>query len=382
MDENDNNNENNTSQEQFTAAEANEMMAEGVEIMGQGETPSYRPEPIKTPAPAVPQTPATQPVITPEPKVVPPPAPEPIITENLAPKNYASFTPPKKTAPETMQNDVRSIRTYRSDAEEAVQKGHTSVIDIAVAENKRRQQTPAAYEKKKSKAFFLPSIILILIALVVAGGTYYFWMVGSQTISEAGQSATTSFIQSTNTEIFPIDPKNPIVSLNAEINNNNSVPIGSIINLVPTGANGTAIATSTDFFSSIGITVPTQIALSLDGTYMLGSSISVPNHPFIILGVSSFENAFAGMLSWEKTMRQDFGGFIEIEHQSEPLVALSPETFSDTTIENQGIREILDASSSPLLLYAFVGTTKLVITTDEATMAMIITDLNTTNTTR
>ena len=281
-----------------------------------------------------------------------------------------------------MQGDIRSIRTYRGDAEEAVQKGHTSVIDIAVAEDKRRQQTPITYEKKKSRAFLWPSIILIIIALVVVAGTYYFWTVGSQTVSEAGQNAGASFIQTTNTETFPVDPKNPMGSLSTEIENNNSVPIGSIINLIPTGPNGVVIATSTDFLSALGINVPTQVDLSLDGTYMLGSSISVPNHPFIILGVSSFENAFAGMLSWEKTMRQDFAGFIEIEHPSEPSITLSPETFTDTTIENQGVREILNASSSPLFMYAFVGTTKLVITTDEATMAMIITNLNTTNTTR
>jgi hypothetical protein len=145
---------------------------------------------------------------------------------------------------------------------------------------------------------------------------------------------------------------------------------------------GIAIATSSDFFTSIGITLPLQVQLSLDGTYMLGTMVANPNHPFIILGISSFENAFAGMLGWEKTMRSDFGGFIAIDHPAEPAVPLVPETFTDTTIENQDVRELLDASSSSLLLYTFVGTTKLVITTDPATMSAIVGDLNTTNTTR
>jgi len=387
MDENDNNNENSAPREHMTAADADEMKAEGVEIMGNNETPAEKAEtfapPMQTPIKPEPVvfkepvfTPIPTPQVTPEP-VVSRPNPEPVPQ-----RTYASFTQPKNPVAAPTQNDVRSIRTYRSDAAQAVQQNHTSVIDIAVAENKRRQQTPVTYEKKKSRAFLWPSIILIIIALVVVAGTYYFWTVGSQTLSGTGQNSAAAFIPATNTETFPIDPKNPVTSLGAEIENNNSVPIGSIINLIPTGANGIAIATSTDFFSALGITVPTQISLSLDGTYMLGSSISVPNHPFIILGVSSFENAFAGMLSWEKDMRGTFGGFIEIEHPSEPLIALSPEIFNDTTIENQGVREIINASSTPLFLYAFVGTTKLVITTDEATMALIITDLNTTNTTR
>ena len=72
MDENDNNNANNPPQEQFTAAEANEMKAEGVEIMGQGETPTDRPEPVQA------STPVAQPKIEPvtESKFVPPTEPE------------------------------------------------------------------------------------------------------------------------------------------------------------------------------------------------------------------------------------------------------------------------------------------------------------------
>ena len=115
---------------------------------------------------------------------------------------------------------------------------------------------------------------------------------------------------------------------------------------------------------------------------MLGTAIANPNHPFIILGISSFENAFAGMLGWEKTMRSDFAGFIAIDHPGEPAVPLVPETFTDTTIQNQDVRELIDASSSPLLLYTFIGTTKLVIATDPATLSAVITELNTTNTTR
>jgi hypothetical protein len=154
------------------------------------------------------------------------------------------------------------------------------------------------------------------------------------------------------------------------------------VNIIPTDESGIAIATSSDFFAAVSIPLPTQVNISLDGTYMMGTLISNPNHPFIILGLSSFENAFAGMLAWEKTLRNDFAGFIQIDHPMEPSIPLSPEKFTDTTIQNQDVREIVNASSTPIFLYAFVGTTKLVITTDPATMTAVVTELDTTNTTR
>ena len=219
--------------------------------------------------------------------------------------------------------------------------------------------------------------------MVVIVGTYYFWIVGSQALQiQSAPNYYSPLIQAESTQTIPIDQKNPITSISKAVLASASAPLGSIVNLIPTGANGLVIATSSAFFSAINIPLPTQVGLSLDGTYMFGTIISNPNHPFIILGVSSFENAFAGMLAWEKSMRGDFGNFIDIDHPGEALVPTAPETFTDTTIANQDVREIINASSTPLLLYAFVGTTKLIIATNQSAMSAAIEAVNTTNTTR
>ena len=282
-------------------------------------------------------------------------------------------------------NEIKQIRTYKSDAEEAVKNNHTSVIDIAVAENKKKEETPIEYEKEKtSKKTLWFSIILIFIALAVVSGTYYFWIVGSETLSQTAPKGITysALINANKTETIPVDQKNPASSIISDIENISSVPVGSIVDLIPVESNGIAVASSSDFFSTIGITIPTQVALALDGTYSLGTIVSSPNHPFVVLGVSSFENAFAGMFSWEKTMRSDFAKFIDIDHPDEPLVPVILGAFTDKTIGNQDVREFLNASSTPILLYTFVGTGKLVIATDADTLSTIITSLNTTNTAR
>jgi len=283
------------------------------------------------------------------------------------------------------KNEIKQIRTYKSDAEEAVKNNHTSVIDIAVAENKRKEGTPIEYEKEKtSKKTLWFSLVLIFIALAVVCGTYYFWIVGSETLSQTTQTRVdySPLINANKTETISIDQKNSVLSVISDIENVPSASVGSIVNLIPVESNGIAVASSSDFFSTVGINIPEQVALSLDGKYTLGTIISNPNHPFIILSVSSFENAFAGMFSWEKTMRNDFGKFIDIDHPDEPLVPVTLGTFTDKTIDNQDVREFLNASSTPILLYTFVGTGKIVIATDADTLSTIITSLNTTNTER
>ncbi len=392
MDENENNGNEIEPEQRLPAADEDVMKSEGVELEGENNTPaelSYVPKPTLPPPPFTPIAPKTEESEKPLEKkdegftliTKLPPQEEKTVLEKPA---YGISDEPARDVSSADGNFIKPIRTYRSDAEEAVRKDHTSVIDIAVAESKKKEKNPAEYEKaKKTPKSFWFSLVLVFIALGVIAGTYYFWVVGSRTLEQtSAQNFYAPLITAESTQTIPLDPKNPLGSLASAISGSGSAPVGGIIDIIPTGANGIAIATSSDLFSSLGINLPTQVTLSLNGIYMLGTLVSNPNHPFIILGVSSFENAFAGMLSWEKTMRSDFGGLINIDHPNEPLVATTPEIFNDTTISNQDVREILDASSTPLLLYTFVGTTKLVITTDSSTMSAVVTGLNTTNTTR
>lgn len=298
---------------------------------------------------------------------------------NFAQKNQAA--PIKK-------NDIKPIRTYKTDAEEAVQNNKTSVIDMVVAENKKKESAPIVPKGESApRGLLWFSIILILIALIVVAGTYYFLIIVPNNSPSAATGANIQtpyapLIQVQATKTIAIDSKDPKDSFASAITALSSAPVGSTVNLVPLTSSGSEIATSTDFFPAIGVSLPTQISLSLDGFYTLGAIISSPNHPFLILGLSSFENAFAGMLGWEKAMHNDLAGLIQIEHPNEPAIAIAQSVFVDKTINNQDVRELLDASGSPILLYTFIGATRLVITTDTDAMSSVINALNTTNTTR
>lgn len=300
-------------------------------------------------------------------------------------KPERSFTQRAQVVP-GKAGDIKSVRTYKTDAEEAVQGNKTSVIDIVVAENKKRERVIMAPEKEhESRGLLWFSTILIFIALVIVAGTYYFLVIAPGNSSPAVtniQNYYPPIISVQTTKTISIDPKNPTESFKTALGNISSTPIGSTVNVVPLNSEGQAIATSSDFFSSLGITLPVQVKLSLNGVYTLGVVTSTINHPFMILDLSSFENAFAGMLGWEKTIHNDLATFIQVDHPGEPSVSIIPGVFTDKTINNQDVRELLDASSSPLLLYTFVGSTKLVITTNSDTMSSVISALNTTNTTR
>jgi hypothetical protein len=136
---------------------------------------------------------------------------------------------------------------------------------------------------------------------------------------------------------------------------------------------------------------PSLLSRSLRPEYIVGVHIHTTRDPFIILRTSSYDNTFAAMLEWEKTMPGDLHGFIVAtttpqatttakttkttkgKTKTPPAAATTtPLVFKDVIIRNKNVRVVSDASGKPLLMYSFPNKETIVITTNEDTFKEVI----------
>ena len=88
---------------------------------------------------------------------------------------------------------------------------------------------------------------------------------------------------------------------------------------------------------------------------------SLGEDPFLIIKLTSFENAFAGMLSWEPNMARDLAPLLGT---TDLLKVINPAyVFKDVIVRNKDVR-MLEASSTPVILYSFFDNQMLIITED------------------
>jgi hypothetical protein len=95
---------------------------------------------------------------------------------------------------------------------------------------------------------------------------------------------------------------------------------------------------------------------------------------FIIFRLSSFENAFAGMLAWEETLAEDIGPLFK---NSTKLATLYPtKEFEDITARNKDARVLRSETGEILLLYSFFDNNTLIITENDEAMRSLINKLS------
>ena len=106
---------------------------------------------------------------------------------------------------------------------------------------------------------------------------------------------------------------------------------------------------------------------SFDTAYMLGLYKTDHNDVFLILKPTFYENAFAGMLTWEKYMHGDLSPFFGIASKNTDSEHVGTSTtvrknsFEDSVIENKDTRIMVDQNGNITLLYSFVDRNTLII---------------------
>ncbi|HJO89752.1 MAG TPA: hypothetical protein QF620_01075 [Candidatus Paceibacterota bacterium] len=381
----------------------------------QGDTP-----PPLTPAPVSTPEPEPIPKSTPTPEITPTPTPEPKNKVQGKPKVDLGHTTklkdwPPKDAPaspnkEESQNEkeevpLRTIRTYKDDLAQVVGKKKESLVSIATAENERRVKNGEpldSIEDEVSKKQRLKKIGIIILSATLfvlgAGSVFYFYgKSGTETVKP--DSSIPSVIFSDEEEEFEITDLSRRQILNGltTLKDHSRLSIGRTKNVFITqsfvdeeGIETRELVGASDFLNAINAQLPTSFLRSLEPLFMFGVYHFDGNRPFLILKNSFYENTFAGMLSWERDIKEDLAplfGPAEFDvvsgNDSETNTpSIIVPTFSDFVIKNKDARILKDNSGEIVLMYSFIDKNTIVITTNENTFSEVFTRMTSSRTLR
>lgn len=274
----------------------------------------------------------------------------------------------------TEETPLKQIRTFQGDVAEALEKQQESLVSIQRREQVRRGSThsgadtslASAVTRKEFFFLFLGSILLVIMGSV---GAWYGY---------------NEFIRKTSAPIIAA-PVNRFLSVNEEVELDltdasrerlintlsetaTNLPSGEIRHLVlrkMVGESKELISTS-EFMKMLATRAPGSLVRAFDPLFMFGI---LGKSDFLIFKLTSFENAFAGMLLWEKSLIQDLGPLFTTRELLRDLPQES--AFTDLTDRNKDIR-VLVVGIEPVLLYSFFDNNMLIITDNLETLRTIM----------
>lgn len=265
-----------------------------------------------------------------------------------------------------------SLRTLKRDMDEMVREQNISIARIAMQEEARKR-TSGITEARQEKVNWFKYFLIIVFLLSGAGVGAYFYMLKMAEQTTLPQDTTTPPVKN----IISIEKsvELPLGGLSyekitAEIKDrigNIDVPNGSVYKITLTKkdvVNVTTEITPVDLLNAIKSGAPGDLTRSLGDNMLLGvvNTIIGARGGIIIMGVDSYQNAFAGMLKWEKgSMVRDIYEIINSKMAEEYL---SAKNFEDLVLNNQDTRVLKDETGKIVMIYGFMNSKTLAIAGD------------------
>jgi hypothetical protein len=293
---------------------------------------------------------------------------------------------------------IAPLQTYQTDVERVISQKNVSGIDIVAAESARSQKTNTVFSFTPSFDWskFKKSIILAggaLLILASASILYYVFLRPVPTVPGYA-SLKTPFIAVDETQVLVLAPQQftrSTVMTNLEsIKEKTSISLGLMSRIYVTVSTSTIkndLPPAIDIQSLLSViapNAPSEFLRTLDPEYyVLGVHVFDGNQAFLMLRVDSYEQAFSGMLAWERTLAQELAPLFtrtprpkipeELSASSTPLAPqISPTLFRDQIVENHDTRVILGEQGDILLLWTFLDRDTLILTTNDATLRELV----------
>ena len=285
--------------------------------------------------------------------------------------------------------NIKVLRTYTSDMADAIRTNEVSMIKIVLAEKNKREQE-LIYKKAEgttfSKIFLLIGGIILIAAAIF--GSYFLFQKKEKEVpipipvpTPVVDNVDTfiSYDLKSNIDVTGINTPTAFVDL---INKEKLTAQGQIKTLFlekkVDGIMGNL--SSKDFFTMIQSTAPSTLIRSLSSNFLLGkyldSSLISENKDsiFIIFQTNNYDQTYASMLDWEKTMLNDLKSIFDIKL---PIPngkdAIVPEKlWRDVIIDNRDARVIYGDNGEGILYYVFVNKNNLLIASNIETIKEIV----------
>ena len=269
---------------------------------------------------------------------------------------------------------VSSLHTLKDDLRDLVKVRKMSLIHAATLESERERQTSdvesvvdATRARRRLRIFRLFAIFALFLAL---GSAALFAVFVVQSERSGGQQTDlgSSLIFAEQTLSFSIAPDlNPreVREQLSTSRHQGNLTLGAMLRVVPTvsTAGVERPATATEFLQAIAPTAPDEFVRSLNVDFFFGTHTIDENVPVIILPVTSYEHAFAGMLTWEPSLNDDMIPLFSLVHYEKPDVQGVPRLveFEDVLIKNYDVRALHDENGDIRMLYSFPSRNYLII---------------------
>lgn len=309
------------------------------------------------------------------------PAIPPVETAPVVPETAP--TPPPTPVPH-VENSLKQIRTFQGDVAEALGRQKESLFSIQQSEQLKRAtgatvpdptRLQGAENDNKRKEFILLTLgSFVLIGLGLVGAWYGYQEFLRKTAPPVVLVPENRFVNiqsemTLNTASSTRDRLFADVALNSE-----DVGEGELMQFIlRKGPLLTSpLMTTTEFLELTRAKAPSSLVRAFDPLFMLGT---IGQSRFLIIKLSSFENAFAGMLSWEKTLPEDLGPLFSTAQTLQNNGTES--VFKDVTLRNKDARAVfaptgVGSSTAPVLLYSFFGNQMLIITDSVETLRILV----------
>ncbi|MDR3570707.1 MAG: hypothetical protein P4L81_00710 [Candidatus Pacebacteria bacterium] len=271
---------------------------------------------------------------------------------------------------------VSPVRTLKDDLQTVVREQKISLVHAATLEEEKKhgqehltpeQKEIKTHKSRRTAGILFASAVLIFLGVGAVFGVYLV-MQEQQAIPTVQQS---SLLFAEQTLSVPLNNQNPqsLKSILAQARTKSLGSLGSITRIVPvvqatstSGATQTSPASIAQFFSSLGINPPQELMNSIGPDFFFGFHVVDTNAPLLIIPVTSYDHAFAGMLAWEPNLDADLSPvFTNVSMTVLTNGVPMQRTFQDTVMRNYDVRELTDDSGNVVLYYSFPTPNILVI---------------------
>jgi len=263
---------------------------------------------------------------------------------------------------------IPRIRTFRSDAEIFMKEKKISSLDIASRAYVYNQNNP-----ETQKPTFNFKKIAVIFSTIIFGVSAFYFLFGY--VSKKENPATTPtpetktktfkpyvFVETQKSVSFlKTDPGSLIGALKSEIAKN--FPSDSIVYL------DTSL-TSREFVTFMDWDPPASFLETIQPNFnVLAAYTKNAGGIALIFELQNFETGLSSMLSWEKSMWQDWKPFFS----SEDVSNISRFSFEDEIIQNQDSRIFKNSGGKVILGYAIFNKKLLVISTSRESLNLVLT---------
>lgn len=291
---------------------------------------------------------------------------------------------PSPEAPKTLEKtaetaNVTALHTLKDDLQDVVREKKISVVRAAALEQQKRtgqehfvqQPSPATTQRsKRTRAIvFVAFILFVLGGFAIAGVLF----LKSQVVEPSATTTTqSSILFAEDKKDFPIDniTARDLKSQLSQARGDLTGALGAITRVTPvislTNEDGSVSrrpATVQEFFTAIGARIPDELSRAIGPDFFFGIHTVDNNVPVLVIPVTSYDHAFAGMLTWEATMNADLAPIftavpaLRLDSAGLPVAR----SFEDGILQNYDVRQLKDDSRNIDLYYSFPKPNILVI---------------------